>query len=119
MTSRVQPSVSRLRSPLCLRGCPELRRLKRSGCRARAQPASLYSVIGGLPLPLGDLSRRTIQNGGSRQQDLPSQSKSAALNSEYKQDYIAIFILIGFMLARSLFAFNIGLGVDESYTIGI
>ena len=36
-----------------------------------------------------------------------------------EKDRLAVVILAGFLLARLLFAFALGLGVDESYTIAI
>ena len=36
-----------------------------------------------------------------------------------KKDRLALTILVGFFFARLLFAFTIGLGIDESYTIAI
>jgi 4-amino-4-deoxy-L-arabinose transferase-like glycosyltransferase len=36
-----------------------------------------------------------------------------------RSDYFALAILAGFFVARILFAFTIGLGIDESYTVAI
>jgi hypothetical protein len=41
------------------------------------------------------------------------------LNAGPGEDRLALAILIGFFVARLLFAFTIGLGVDESYTVAI
>jgi 4-amino-4-deoxy-L-arabinose transferase-like glycosyltransferase len=41
------------------------------------------------------------------------------LNVESGEDRLALAILTGFVLARLLFAFTIGLGIDESYTVAI
>ncbi len=35
------------------------------------------------------------------------------------KNWLALAILAGFAVARLLFAFSIGLGIDESYTIAI
>jgi hypothetical protein len=36
-----------------------------------------------------------------------------------QSDYVALAVLAGFFVARILFAFTIGLGIDESYTVAI
>jgi 4-amino-4-deoxy-L-arabinose transferase-like glycosyltransferase len=41
------------------------------------------------------------------------------LNAEPGKDRLALAILTGFLVARLLFAFTIGLGIDESYTVAI
>lgn len=41
------------------------------------------------------------------------------LNTEPGEDRLALVILVGFLVARLLFAFTIGLGIDESYTVAI
>jgi 4-amino-4-deoxy-L-arabinose transferase-like glycosyltransferase len=41
------------------------------------------------------------------------------LNAARAEDRLALAILCGFLVARLLFAFTIGLGIDESYTVAI
>jgi hypothetical protein len=41
------------------------------------------------------------------------------LNAGREEDRLALAILTGFLVARLLFAFGIGLGIDESYTVAI
>ena len=76
-------------------------------------------TIGTARLPRGGLSRRTIQNGGSRRLSFGRRSNSSTLNARYQENRLALAILTGFAVGRLLFAFSIGFGIDESYTVAI
>ena len=61
------------------------------------------------------MSRRVV---GSARPNFGFRSRQV-LTPDPEKDRLALAILLGFFVARLLFAFTIGLGIDESYTIAI